>query len=233
MTLIEQIKNLVNRVENEDHWITIGAEEGKKGHHVLVKDGETNKEATERKIAEWEGKEDKEAKKEEKKSFEDLGFKKGEQDRWHLKKDGKMHTIVRTTPNKYRYVVSEWDDKKGSGKDLFDKTSLTEEELNKEINKFKSQPEEEKKHIWKDKEYTKEELVGKGFHPMKYSASIYENGHLTWLEKTEGNHLYRVKITEDEYRRLKPIYDEKNNKKAKNSLADTLCEALAEVILEK
>lgn len=58
MALIEQIKNLINRVENEDHWITIGADEetGKKGTHILVKDGESHKEATERKIAEWKGK---------------------------------------------------------------------------------------------------------------------------------------------------------------------------------
>lgn len=51
---------------NEDHWITIGADEekGKKGSHILVKDGETNKEATERKIVEW--KSQKDDKKEEK-----------------------------------------------------------------------------------------------------------------------------------------------------------------------
>ena len=39
--------------ENEEHWITIGAGEDTKGRHILVKDGETNKEATERKIKEW------------------------------------------------------------------------------------------------------------------------------------------------------------------------------------
>ena len=65
MTLINQIKDLITRVENGDHWITIGAEDGKKGKHILVKDGETNKEATERKIAEWEGKETKSSKKDE------------------------------------------------------------------------------------------------------------------------------------------------------------------------
>lgn len=56
----EKITNIVlqalnNIVCNEEHWITIGADEEKerKGRHILVKDGETNKEATERKIAEW------------------------------------------------------------------------------------------------------------------------------------------------------------------------------------
>ena len=53
-----------SKVENEDHWITVGAEEGKKGTHILVKDGETNKEATERKVAEWESKDGKKDKKE-------------------------------------------------------------------------------------------------------------------------------------------------------------------------
>lgn len=43
--------------ENEEHWITIGAGEDTKGRHILVKDGETNKEATERKIKEWKSKE--------------------------------------------------------------------------------------------------------------------------------------------------------------------------------
>ena len=52
-----------SKVENEEHWITVGSEDGKKGTHILVKDGETNKEATERKVAEWESKDGKEDKK--------------------------------------------------------------------------------------------------------------------------------------------------------------------------
>ena len=67
------VVNSADVVEN-DHWITIGAdeEEGKKGHHVLVKDGETHKEATERKVKEWEDKkeEKKEQPKEDKKEEE-------------------------------------------------------------------------------------------------------------------------------------------------------------------
>ncbi len=33
MSIIEQVKDLIKRVENADHWITIGADEekGKKG----------------------------------------------------------------------------------------------------------------------------------------------------------------------------------------------------------
>ena len=55
--IVMNSKGEVMLAENEEHWITIGADEEKnrKGTHILVKDGETNKEATERKIAEWKG----------------------------------------------------------------------------------------------------------------------------------------------------------------------------------
>ena len=184
-------------IENEDKWITIkpNGEDGK-GKHLLLKDGETPKEAIERTFGKG-NKEDKkesaiekrhkfqevkknrdevykefekgngslediekadkeyekaykefyggsdtdkkEDKKEDNKFFENFGFKKDEKDksgkRWHLKKDGEMHTIVQTMPDKYRYNIAEWDDKKGGGKEIFDKTSLSEEELKKEIYK--------------------------------------------------------------------------------------------------
>ena len=57
------VMNAKDKVDN-DHWIPIGAdeEEGKKGRHVKVREGETNKEATERKVAEWKEKDKREEK---------------------------------------------------------------------------------------------------------------------------------------------------------------------------
>jgi len=141
MKLIEQIKNLIQRVEN-DHWITIGAdeEEGKKGHHVLVKDGETNKEATERKIAEWEGKE---TKKEEKKSEENT-IKKVEYD---LMPSGYVRKV--------EYRGSSYD---AWGNGNADHSFLSKEEYEQETGKkyedLKKQSEESKKD---DKQEEKQE----------------------------------------------------------------------------
>lgn len=48
------IKNDKNTVENEERWITLKPNgEDAKGVHIKVQEGETNKEATERKVAEW------------------------------------------------------------------------------------------------------------------------------------------------------------------------------------
>ena len=123
--------------ENEEHWITIGAGEDTKGHHVLVRDGETHKEAAERKVKEWEekGKESGNKKVTKGDDFEKRGYFNGGKNRWHQKKDGKMFTIVKTTPDKYRFVVSEWDEKKGSGEDLYDLKSISREDLEKELNR--------------------------------------------------------------------------------------------------
>ena len=87
----------------------------------------------------------------------------------------------------------------------------------------------DKKYTWLDKNYSADELIEKGFKPMKYLGSIYKDDHLTYLEKNDGKMLYRVKISEDEYSKLKS----KQEPKAKNSLADAFCEALTEVILEQ
>ena len=66
---------------SNDHWITIGADEedGKKGRHILVKEGETNKEATERKVEEWKEKGKEEDKKEKKKPEDNYLYKKAEE----------------------------------------------------------------------------------------------------------------------------------------------------------
>ena len=50
----EGIKKM--KVENEDQWITLKPNgEDSKGTHILVKDGETKKEAIDRKVSEWKG----------------------------------------------------------------------------------------------------------------------------------------------------------------------------------
>ena len=77
----------------------------------------------------------------------------------------------------------------------------------------KTEKKESKKFTWKDKEYSLEELVDKGFKPMKYSGSIYKDGHLTYLEKNEGKHLYKLPISDDEYYNLKSKKEESKGSK--------------------
>ena len=124
-----------SKVENEEHWITVGSEDGKKGTHILVKDGETNKEATERKIAEWEGKENKKEEKSTKRG--DLG----EDSPRHIygkKKEGSIPVALKTTyyPNwNKEEIVKEF----GSEEEALDYAEERGEAVKKDyINKTKT-----------------------------------------------------------------------------------------------
>lgn len=203
--------------ENEEHWITIGGGDDTKGHHVLVKDGETNKEATERTIARWKEKENKINGRI--KSFEDKGFKKAEEkgagNRWHLKKDGKIHTIVQTTGDKFRFSVSEWDDEKGGGKDIFDKTSLSEDELNEYINKYIN-----------DKSDTKDGEVEARKKDIEHKKQLRRNKSDAWRKLQEAKRdfeekgigsLDKIDKLADEYEKAEKEY----NNSFQNKQSDT------------
>lgn len=186
----EQLKSIFRQVINNDKWITIhpNGEDGK-GRHLLLKDGETPKEAIDRTYG-------KDEKSDTKDKFGDKGFKKDEKsDRWHLEKDGEMHTIVKTAPGKYRYNVTEWDKEKGSGKELFDKLGLSEEELKKEISEFEKKNDKKDRFRYdgktKIKQITKKEwadtpddykMVKDG---QKYIMYIDDESHSTVLGKAE------------------------------------------------
>lgn len=93
------IKEELFKAINEEHWITIGSdkETDRKGTHILVKDGETNKQATERKIAEWKAQKDNKNKPDgkpaDKDSFESI--KKQVED---------LRNILRDYDNKYEDI---------------------------------------------------------------------------------------------------------------------------------
>ena len=244
--LIDEVKDLIARVENakgfdgsEGRWITV------KGTHVFIPDGRDEGEV----IAETFGKkgESKEDSKADK--FKDLGFERGEQDRWHLKKDGEIHTIVQTTPDKYRYTVDKWDEEKGDGGSIFDKTSLTEDKLKEEIAKHTSETKGGKK-LEDNIEETQDEhgrtvISYKG---TNKKVKIHKNGD--YFLASFGQELK----DDDGYTEFqlfpgasgKDFKTEKGAKKwaikqlkehIENSLeeqfADTVIEALAEVIIEQ
>ena len=131
-----EIDNAKNFNGEEGDWITT-----EKGVHIFVRKGQSKEDAVKDFIEKKQGRSEKQD------DFKEHGFEKGEQDRWHLKKDGQMQTIVKTASDKYRFSISEWDDKKGSGKTLIDKKGLSKEELKRELSK---QPKQEGKKAYKD-----------------------------------------------------------------------------------
>lgn len=70
--------------------------------------------------------------------------------------------------------------------------------------------EEDDKYTFDGKKYTGEELMEKGFMPIKYTGSIYKDDHLTYLEKQDNKKIYRVKISENEYKKLEAKRQKKN-----------------------
>lgn len=65
--------------------------------------------------------------------FENNGFEKDEAGIEHLLKDGYMHSITKTTPDKYRYNKTKWNN--GSEETIEDKKDLSKEDVEEIIDK--------------------------------------------------------------------------------------------------
>ena len=79
----------------------------------------------------------------------------------------------------------------------------TADEFEKKLDEAK---EKYRKVDFNNKEYSLNELIKKGFVPIKYSGSIYKDDHLTYLIKNEERKQSRLKISQDEYEKLQPLY---------------------------
>lgn len=111
------------------------------------------------------------------------------------------------------------------------KPDKTEQKPKEEKKQERAEPEKEEKkeksYEWNGKKYTISQLIDKGFKPIKYSSSIYKNDPLTYLEKEDGTKMYRLKLSEQEYRQaLKAKEEKKENKQLKlfnalNTIIDT------------
>lgn len=94
--------------------------------------------------------------------FENNGFEKDEAGIEHLLKDGYMHSITKTTPDKYRYNKTKWNN--GSEETVEDKKDLSKEEVEEII----------------DKELNEEE---KPFITLQGTKINLEEGSYKWLDK--------------------------------------------------
>lgn len=213
---------------NEDKWITVhpgGGDGGEgKGRHLLLKDGETPKEAMQRQWGIYDKRQAKENKSNEPKDITKEEHEKIKEQVGKMSDDElvKAHFesmkgwenenmkagILSKHEAMYGEVAQEL--KKRTGRAF--STSSREDEIREALSKGKeeSDKKEAKKYTWGDKKYTLDELVEQGFKPMKYSGSIYKNDHLTYLEKDDGKKLYRLKISEDEYQEQEAKRRERN-----------------------
>lgn len=82
--------------------------------------------------------------------------------------------------------------------------------------KLKEAEEKYRKVDFNGKEYSLDELVKKGFVPIKYTGSIFKDDHMTWLTKDDGKKHYRLKISQDEYEKLQPLYKKQTSEMFKN-----------------
>ena len=206
-------------VNNEDQWITIHPN-GKdaKGKHLLLKDGESPKEAIERTYGKGEKSDTKDGSKdiskEEYAKIKEQVSKMSDDElvkaHFESQKGYESETLRAGSMTKHEATYGEvaQELKRRTGRSF--SAASTESEIKEALSKAKSDSKGEKKYTWDDKEYTADELMEKGFKPMKYSGSIYKDDHLTYLEKNDGKKLYRVKISEDEYKELENKRREKN-----------------------
>lgn len=223
-------------VEN-DKWITIKPNgEDAKGKHLLIKEGETVHEAMQRTFGidgakgqqklfdtskDRKTKEDFKREKEEKQKKADE-IEKRKQEEKAKKELEKQENISKMKEDakkldydeffeKYKDKFEEYGyDKFFGGLDVWKEVHSDLDYFDIAAETYKDKKENAKKYTWGNKKYTADELMDKGFEPMKYSGSIYKDDHLTYLEKNDGKKLYRVAISEDEYKELKQKKDGKN-----------------------
>ena len=186
-----------------DRWITIkpnGSEA--KGRPLLIKAGKTVDEAIKDKFDEWAGNNPKQQK-----LFDIKEYKKSKEE---TKKEKAVKPIEPTSPSpKYpnqdrpQQEPKKQGDKK-QGESEFERILReTKEKTNRKVE-------------YNGKETSLTDLVQKGFTPIKFTGSIYKDDHLTYLEKEEKGKLHRLKISEDEYKALTPLYKAKIKEKFKD-----------------
>jgi hypothetical protein len=79
----------------------------------------------------------------------------------------------------------------------------------------------EKKYTWNDKKYSLSELIEQGFHPIKYSGSIFKDDKLTYLEKDDGKKMYRLALSNEEYKEALKAKEDFKNKKLEQTKKDS------------
>lgn len=66
---------------------------------------------------------------------------------------------------------------------------------------------------WNKQKYSLSELLALGFHPIKYTGSIFQDDNLTYLEKNEGKWLYRLVLSDKDYLKCKNYLSTVNSSK--------------------
>ena len=181
-----------SKVENKEHWITVGAEDGKKGTHILVKDGETNKEATERKVAEWKNKDGKEDKKDNSTSdktkvyteddYDEFHkkFYKDHDDKWTLQRTTKGYDVHRTNEQK------KWEFEEDLKKEDLSKF-FTDEVIKLRLPNVEKKNKEGKSEFFED-EKSLQFFKDKGYEPSdKYDDGYYTNFILKKKEQKQSD----------------------------------------------
>lgn len=79
----------------------------------------------------------------------------------------------------------------------------------------------DKKYTWNDKKYSLSELIEQGFHPIKYSGSIFKDDKLTYLEKDDGKKMYRLALSNEEYKEALKAKEDFKNKKLEQAKKDS------------
>lgn len=137
-----------------------------------------------------------------------------------------VNAIEVKAENADKWITIKPNGEENKGKHLLLKDGETPQEAIERTYKQKEKSSDEiskpeKKYTWNNKKYSLSKLIEQGFHPIKYNGSIFKDDKLTYLEKDDGKKIYKMPLSDEEYKEALKAKENFKSKKLNQAKKDS------------